>query len=400
MKKPKVPRKKRYWITLSVIFILIIARLYLPYFVKNFINKSLAAIPEYYGEVEDIDIALYRGAYTIKGLYLNKLNANTQVPFLNFPKSDISVEWRSLFKGKIVAEINMNNPEVTYIFEDQQKTVEGQDADIDDWTKVLTDLVPLEINRFEIHNGKLGFAQITTEPQIDLYMDQVEFRAENLRNVAQDQRNLPSPIKGTGISIGQGKFDVEGAINLIKEIPDLDLDFALEDADVTSVNDLTRHYGGIDFQSGTVELYGEIAIADGFLKGYVKPLITNSKLISKEDGILGAIWEGFVGLFKFLLKNQRTDTLALKVPLEGNLNNVKAGIFPTIISIFKNGWIHAFKTSVDQDITFSDAEAEADEAMSDEEISTLSGKVRRAYKKQERIKRREQRRKDRLNRDN
>jgi len=388
----KAVKKKRYWIPVTIILLLIIARLLLPYIVKKYVNNTLANIPGYYGQVQDIDIALYRGAYVIEGLYLNKVDAQTQVPFLNFPKTDISVEWKSIFDGKIVAEIKMQSPEITYIFEDQQTTT--SDADVDDWTAVLTDLVPLEINHFEIHDGKLGFAQISTEPKIDLYMDQVEFTADNLRNVKETKRNLPSPIKATGVTIGQGLFDLDGKVNLIKEIPDMDIDFALENANITAINDLTRHYGGIDFKSGTVEVFGEIAIADGYLKGYVKPLIEDSKLISKEDGILGVIWEGFVGVFKFILKNQGTNTLALKVPLEGDLNNVQAGVFPTIFSIFENGWINAFKTNVDEEINFSDAEAQADK-LSEKALEAMSSEDRRAYKKEQRIKKREQRRTER-----
>ncbi|MCB4799680.1 DUF748 domain-containing protein [Neotamlana laminarinivorans] len=353
--KRKFYKKKRFKIIASIVILLVIARLALPYIVKNYVNKTLANIPEYYGHVEDIDISLYRGAYTIKDLYLNKVNAKSQVPFLNFPKTDISIEWKSLFKGSIVSEIIMYNPQVTYILEDQEATVNGEQAELDDWTTAITDLVPLEINHFEVHNGKVGIAQITTEPSLDLYMDDVEFTAENLRNVVENNNKLPSPISGSGVSIGNGNFNINGAINLIKTIPDLDIDFELTNASVTSVNDFTRHYGGIDFEYGNIDVFGEIAIANSYLKGYIKPMLKDSKLIGKDDGILSTIWEGFVGLFKFILKNQGTKTLATKVPLEGDLNNVNAGIFPTIINIFENGWIKAFKTEVDKDIKFKDA---------------------------------------------
>ena len=118
---------------------------------------------------------------------------------------------------------------------------------------------------------------------------------------------------------------------------------------------MTRHYAGIDFEKGTFELYSEIAIADGYLKGYIKPMLTDTKLIGKEDGIIGVLWEGFVGFFKFILKNQGTNTLATKVPLEGDLNNVDAGTWPTVINIFGNAWIKAFKGETDDEINFKDA---------------------------------------------
>lgn len=384
-KKRKIYRKKRYAIPIILIVLLIAFRLYLPVLVKDNINKVLANIPGYYGHVEDVDIALIRGAYVLNGLYLNKVNAKTQVPFLSFPKSDISIEWKSLFHGKIVSEIIMSSPEVIYVFEDQQTA--GEEPDVDDWTKALTDIVPIEINHFEVHNGKLAFVELQADPNIDLNISNVELYADNLRNVKSKERTLPSPIHATGVTFGNGNMTLDGNINLIKEIPDMDLSFALENSNATALNDFTRYYAGIDFEKGTFALYSEVAIADGYLKGYIKPLLTDSKLIGKDDGVLGVLWEGFVGFFKFILANQRTDTLATKIPIEGDLNNVQSGVWPTIINIFGNAWIKAFKGEVDDDIDYKDAFQEAkDEANKEAE---------KAERKEERQQRREERKAER-----
>ncbi|NRD19394.1 DUF748 domain-containing protein [Winogradskyella eckloniae] len=351
--KRKAYKKKRYIVPAIIVLILISVRIYLPYFVKAEVNKVLADLPGYYGEVKDINISLVRGAYVIEDLYLNKVNAKTQVPFLNFPETDISIEWKSIFKGKIVSEIIMFSPEVIYVMEDQQ--TEGETADSEDWTKALTDLVPIDINNFEIKNGKLAFVELQADPNIDLHFNHLDLTAKNLRNVSAKSRTLPSPIHATARSIGNGKMTLDGQINLIKEIPDLNIEFGLKQADVTALNAFTQHYAGIDFDSGTFELFSELAIADGYLKGYMKPLVTNSKLISKDDNFLSVLWEGFVGFFKFILKNQRTDTLATKIPLEGNLNTIEAGVLPSVINIFENAWIKAFKGVVDDEIEYEDA---------------------------------------------
>ncbi len=380
-KKRPFYKKKRYIIPIILFILLIAFRLYLPTLVKNYVNKVLADIPGYYGQVADIDIALLRGAYVINGLYLNKVTAETQIPYLNFPNTDISIEWKSLFRGKIVSEIKMYGPEVIYVFEDQQPTPEGGEPDVEDWTKALTDLVPIDINHFEVHNGKVAFMQLQAEPNIDLEINNLHLVADNLRNVRERGRTLPSPIMARGVSIGNGKVALNGNLNLLKEIPDMDINFSLEEAEVTALNDFTRHYAGIDFEKGTFGLYSEVAIADGFLKGYIKPLLTDTKLIGKEDGFLGVLWEGFVGFFKFVLKNQGTDTLATRIPIEGDLNNVDAGVWPTVLNIFKNAWINAFSGEVDGNIEFSDAFQEKD--------------LSRDQKKELRQERKEQRREDR-----
>lgn len=381
-KKKPVHKKKRYIIPLILLLLLVAFRIYLPTLVKDYVNKTLTEIPGYYGQVEAIEIALFRGAYVIDGLYLDKVNAKTKVPFLKFPKIDISVEWKSLFKGEIVTEIIMDSPEIIYVFEDQQTETESTEPNAEDWTKVLTDLVPLEINSFEMHGGKLAFVQLSADPNIDLSITNVELTATNLRNVEAKKRVLPSAIHATGISFGGGRVKLDGAMNIIKEIPDMDMAFSLEKADATALNDFSNYYAGIDFDSGTVELYSEIALADGFLKGYMKPLLTNSKLIGKEDGFLKTLWEGLVGFFKFVLKNQSTDTLATEIPIEGDLNNIEAGILPAIGGILKNAWIKAFKGETDDSIEYKDAFKEANEP---------TAKEKRAARKEKRTEKKEKR---------
>jgi len=348
---------KRYSIPIIIVALLVIGRLLLPVYLEKYVNRTLNELPGYEGYVKDIDVALLRGAYVIEGLVLKKLGAQTDTPMLDFEKADISIEWKSLFKGKIVSEIELHNPKFNYIFEDQEQVpVEGE-ADVDDWTKALKDLVPIDINHFTVHNGTANFVELSSNPDISMFLENINLEATNLSNVVNKEEILPSTLYATAISMGGGDVTLEGNLNLLKKIPDLNLDFALKQADVTALNELSLRYAGVDFESGTFELYSEVAIADGYLKGYIKPMFINTRLLGKEDegGFFKKLWEGFVGVFKFLLKNQGTDTLATQVPLEGDLNNVDAKTLPTIFNIFKNAWISAFSGDVDKKIDFEDA---------------------------------------------
>ncbi|WP_029037423.1 AsmA family protein [Salinimicrobium xinjiangense] len=347
--------RKRY-ILLGIIGLLIVARVLLPYFLRNYVNRVLNDIPGYTGYVEDIDIALYRGAYVVEGLHLDKINADISTPFLIIPKADISIEWKALFKGRIVSEIYLHEPVVNYIYEDQKKkTPEGEPAVVD-WRQALRDLVPIDINYFQVNNGKFSYVEFSEDPQIDLVLDHIILSATNLRNVERTGGPLPSRIHATAVSFGGGSVLLTGKIDLMKKIPDLDLEFSLQKADVTALNETFLKFAGVDFARGTFELYAEVAIADGYLKGYIKPMFIDTELLGEEDkGFFEKIWEGFVGVFKFLFKNQGTDTLATKTPLEGDLNNIDAGLTATIFNIFKNAWFEAFSQNVEEEINFKEA---------------------------------------------
>ncbi len=342
-------------IALSIVVVLLIGfRIYLPTLVKNYVNKTLSNIPGYYGHVQDIDIAIYRGAYVINGLYLNKVKAETQIPFLDFPETDISIEWKSLFKGKIVSEILMYRPTINYVVEDQEESSDTTKADAGDWTKALDDLVPININHFEITNGTLSFKVVSADPAIDLHIKDMNLTADNLQIVKSKGDTLPSPITASGTSIGGGQMSLDGRVNLIRELPDVDLTFALEKVDLTALNPFTQHYAKLDFESGEFNFFSEVVIADGYLKGYLKPLMTNTKLIGPEEPFLTKLWEGFVGLFGFILKNQGTNTVATKVPIEGDLNAPNTEIWPAVRAIFRNAWIEAFQRTVDNEIEYQD----------------------------------------------
>lgn len=353
MSNRKIYKRKRFIVPFSILLLLVLVRLSLPFVVKNYVNSVLAAIPGYHGYVQDIDLSLLRGAYVIDSLTLKRLDATSEVPFLSIPKTDISIAWGTLFKGKIVSELFLTAPEFIYVFEDQES--ESADPDFDDWTKALTGIIPIDINKMVISDGKMAFVQLSADPNIDLHFDNVNLNATNLRNVIQKELNLPSAIHATATSIGQGKVKLNGKMNLVKKIPDMDITFSLEGASATALNDFTKHYAEVDFESGSFNLYSEIAIADGYLTGYVKPLLKDAKLIGEGDGFLNVLWEGFVGFFKFLLKNKGNNTLATNVPLEGDLNNVEGKVWPTIFNTIKNGWVKAFENQVDGNVEFEDA---------------------------------------------
>jgi len=64
MKAPQFLKRRKVVITLvSLIAFLVIIRISLPFIILHFANKNLKTLKGYTGHVEDIDLALYRGAY-------------------------------------------------------------------------------------------------------------------------------------------------------------------------------------------------------------------------------------------------------------------------------------------------------------------------------------------------
>ena len=99
-----IKMRKKYIILISVVVLLIVIRIILPYVVLHYANKTLSKMNGYYGHTDDIELSLYRGAYIIHNIYLNKADSvtNKQTEFFKSRDIDLSIEWGAIFHGSLV----------------------------------------------------------------------------------------------------------------------------------------------------------------------------------------------------------------------------------------------------------------------------------------------------------
>src|SRR5687768_13033048 len=113
-------RRNRILVAIAAVAVVLIAvRAALPYVVKDYVNRTLHGLQAYDGGIDDIDLALWRGAYRIVGVRIDKRGKDTRknVPFFSSERVDLSVEWRSLARGSLVAEVVFVQPNLNLIQE-------------------------------------------------------------------------------------------------------------------------------------------------------------------------------------------------------------------------------------------------------------------------------------------
>src|SRR6478735_8717371 len=122
----------------------------------------------YYGHIEDIDVSLYRGAYEINNIYINKVDflSHKQTEFFKVKNIDLSVEWKALLHGSLVGELIFDSPKL--VFTRNKTELSDVKKDTSDFRKVLKDFMPLKINRFEINNGDIHYVDNTATPKVDV----------------------------------------------------------------------------------------------------------------------------------------------------------------------------------------------------------------------------------------
>lgn len=344
-------RHRKSKITLGIILFiaaaLIGARIYLPFWVTDYVNKTLANIPGYTGSISDVDIHLYRGAYTIHDLTLKKKVKDIPVPFLDIKTTDFSLQWGALFDGRVVGDVTLDRPVINFATGSSGTT--SQTGLETDWTKPIKDLMPLDINWVEISNGRIAYKNFNTRPNIDIFIDDLHLKATNIRNTELLNADLPSSVTARGKSIGGGDLALDGHMNIIKQIPDMDIDAKLENVNLPALNDYARAFAAIDFNSGNFDLYTELVVDNGQVSGYIKPLLRNIDLIdwqNPDPNPLNILWESVVSVVLEIFSNQQKDQVATQIQLEGNINSPETDFWSTIGGILHNAFVKAYSNTI------------------------------------------------------
>lgn len=329
--------------------VLIGLRAYLPVWATGYVNRQIAALDGYSGGVDDIDIHLWRGAYQIHGLRILKDKGGLRTPFVAARTVDLSVEWKALLHGAVVAEIDLRDIAVTFA-----KTQTGAGAG---WAGLVDALSPFDINRLEVHGGKIAYVDYNASPDVNIALQDITAKVTNLKNVESREVSLPSDMAVSGSSIGGGKLAMTGKINALKNVPDFDIDARFENADLTAFNDYTREAAAVDFKRGTFSVYSELAAAKGTVTGYVKPVLRDVDVVDlrQDSNPLNALWESVVAGFMGIFKNHGEDQFALRIPVRGTVDDTQRDMLSGFFSIFQNAFGKAFPRNTDGTINLRDA---------------------------------------------
>ena len=340
----KRPRKI-IWIPIAVILIVVVAiYFYLDVWATKYVNRVLGEIKGYQGSVENVSIHVYRGAYELHGLKINKVSGNIPAPFVDIALVDFSIEWQALMQGRIVSEIALEKPILNFAVSKSGAKQTGKEGN---WQDTIAKLMPIDINTITMHRGEVHYRDFSAQPKVDLFITNLNGEIKNLRSVVDKNDPLPASIDISGDSIGQGKASLKGKLNILSEPVDLDIDGKLEHANLTYINDYTRDLAAIDFESGKLSVYSKIMTKKGKIQGYIKPIATDVHVISlKNTNPVKLLWETAAGFVIEIFTNQRKDQFATQINLEGDLNHPKTDTWSIIYGVFHNAFVKAYSNKI------------------------------------------------------
>jgi hypothetical protein len=239
----------------------------------------------------------------------------------------------------------------------QQRSQLGKE---EDWHARLEELFPFKFNTVEVHDGTITFRTPGIDTQDALTARKVNGILTNITNVVSTKKDAFADFRMTGDVLGGADAWVYGSAEPFTKTMTFDLNLGIEKIDVPRINPWLEAYLNADAKKGRVDLYMEVASAQGRYKGYAKPIVKDVQFLSLSDPVkhpVKSLWEGTLQLASKVFKNQPKDQVAAKVPFSGTIAGTNTDILPAIASVLRNAFVSAFTHSIDSSISLEDVEA-------------------------------------------
>jgi Domain of Unknown Function (DUF748) len=216
-------------------------------------------------------------------------------------------------------QIRIDDVHLTYVHTPQTASAESSRFKTIKQTAARASNAPgllLEVHELQLNKSIVAFSNDDSDRRYVLYLSDFNAHLTNLSNHSDEgisNINARARFMGTGASSLAGTFRPQ------KHGSDFDLNLAVDQANLPSLNDLLRAYGRFDVQSGNVSIYSQASVRHGAISGYIKMLFNDVVVYNREKDknkpLLHQAYELAIGGAAKLLKNRSTQHVATEVTL-------------------------------------------------------------------------------------
>ena len=350
---------------LLIAIVAIGARIGAPYYIKHVVNMEIDKAPGITGDVEDINLSLFRGAYEVKGLTLYLQDNVDAVPTIYAPSIDISILWSAIFSGEIVGEVNIQDGSINFVDnKESTDTLSSKAQKSDTWLTLIESTIPIQIDKVTLDNTQVSLVNKVNNQVYRSYIDDISGQITNIIFSQNASADRVANYKLTGNLMGESQAIASGFIDPTTVNPTFDINLSMNKLNIHHLNSLVNFYSPIDIERGKIDVAAEVLSENGKVDGYVKMGIYNpdvfnwkADIIKDQDGLLTGLFEGLVDGVANLLEGAQSGAVATKVPINGTLEDTEVSAWAAFTALLRHSFINEYQIKVDNSIRPEDEKA-------------------------------------------
>ena len=209
----------------------------------------------------------------------------------------------------------------------------------------------VRLDRVRIFGAEMGLINKASDPTYHLFVKDMRLEIDNLSNQGKDG---VASARASGLFMGSGKARATAHFRPQGKSANFDLNVAIEDTDMKTMNKLFLATGNFDVKAGRFSLFSEIAVREGVVDGYVKPLFREVDVYDRKQdrkkGILRQAYEGILGGLSWLLENRPREEVATTTRISGRLSNPDTSNLEVLVGLIQNAFFQAILPGLEQNV--------------------------------------------------
>jgi hypothetical protein len=206
------------------------------------------------------------------------------------------------------------------------------------------------LKRLEVRESLLAYEDREKNPNFSLSLADADVV---LTNYSNHKEQGPAQLAIKGKFMGSGATTLDGTFYPAGDGPQFDMNLAIENTNMTSMNNLLLAYGRFDVKQGQFTVYSQLGVKDDDIHGYVKPMFSDLTIYDwaqdQHKPILHQAYEIAVGGAAHVFKNSKTKQVATVVNLTGKLKSPDTSTWQAVVEVVQNAFIQAILPGFDRE---------------------------------------------------
>jgi hypothetical protein len=201
--------------------------------------------------------------------------------FLSIRNVDVSIDWRELFRGRILTKVEVDNGSVIVsdaLFKETETVLASKQTA----EKVRDTMFPVDVSAVYLNECDVRAGALVGAPDSELW--RVSKLEGAIRNIMPTPKQPLTLFEVSGEVMKEATLKAFGRLKRLEQPMDWQVRAELRQFSLAKANPLLTKYLPLSFKQGSLTLFTQATSRDGKAAGYVKPFLKDVELMGdKKD---------------------------------------------------------------------------------------------------------------------
>jgi hypothetical protein len=340
--------------SIVLLLLVVLVRIALDPVAEHYTRKALAEAKGMKGHFQDVHVTVFPPGYAIRELeVIETPGGSWKRPLFAVERAAVSVYWRRLLRGQIASQLRLDEPKIKITqhseapAEVKEQVEKRKPKSANDVATKLNALMPARVERIEVRRGAFSFRDANSPNQPELSLRRIELAVENIATRAELTRGRPATASLSAVLGKSGDLTGFVSADLFAKSLNVAGNVALRGWQVSELYELEKANAELQTPTGTLDMFAEFKVDKGKISGGVKPVLKNVEVRPTEDTSIASeikAWVADAALDLFSDRVPGRDAVATVVPIQGHIDDPKAQVVPTVLSIVRNAFVEGISS--------------------------------------------------------